>query len=160
MTTPSQNLFVYLDCDWTEGTVLLGSLFCEYLHDSPKYDFEFNRTWLINHPNLRFSEKLAPAITRQQLLGGKETFGFLSDVLPDSWGKLLLTRNEELKAIKRKRKPLPLGAVDQIEKINDFTRIGAIRFRHSPEGPFLNEGSSLAVPPLTSLRELARAAAE
>lgn len=75
-------------------------------------------------------------------------------------GKLLLTRNEELQAIKRKRKTLALSAVDQIERIDDFTRIGALRFKTSPDGPFLNEGTSLAVPPLSSLRELAHAAAE
>ncbi len=160
MTTPSQNLFVYLDCDWTEGPVLLGTLFYEDLHGTPKYDFEFNRTWLINHPNVSFSESLAPVIARQTLLDGKGNFGFLSDVLPDFWGKLLLTRNEELEATKRKRKPQPLSALDQIERIDDFTRIGALRFKNSPDGAFLNEESTLAVPPLTSLRELAHAAKE
>lgn len=160
MTTPSQNLFVYLDCDWTEGPVLLGTLFCEHIRGASRCDFEFNRDWLINHPNLRFSEKLASTMARQHLLGGKEDFGFLSDVLPDFWGKLLLTRNEELQALMRNRKPLALRAVDRIERISDFTRIGALRFKSSPDRPFLNESSSLAVPPLSSLRELAHAAAE
>lgn len=159
MTTPSQDLLVYLDCDWTEGPVLLGTLFCEHLHGAPHYDFEFNREWIKYHPNLRFSEKLAPVISRQCLLAGKENLSFLSDVLPDFWGKLLLTRNEEFEAIKRKRKPQPLNAIDQIRRIDDFTRIGALRFKSSPEDPFLNEGTP-SVPPLTSLKELAHAAEE
>ncbi len=160
MTKPSQNIFVYLDCDWTEKPTLVGELFCERLRGATKYAFEFNHDWLKFYPNLRLSADLDPLAGRQYLLGGKEIFGFLSDVLPDRWGRLLLMRREELEAKKENRQPRTLSALEQLCGIDDFSRIGALRFRYSPDGPFLNDDTSLAVPPLTSLRELAHAAAE
>ncbi len=69
-------------------------------------------------------------------------------------------RREELEAQKENRQPRTLSALDQLCGIDDFSRIGALRFRRNPDGAFLNEDSSLAVPPLTSLRELAHAAKE
>lgn len=160
MTTASQNLFVYLDCDWTEKPTLVGRLYCERLRGTEKYAFEFDCEWLKHHPNLRLSADLDPLTGRQYLLGDKEIFGLFSDVLPDRWGRLLLMRREELEAKKENRQPRTLSALDQLSGIDDFSRIGALRFRYYPDGSFLNEDASLAIPPLTSLRELAHAVTE
>ncbi len=160
MAVPSQNLFVYLDCDWTEAPTLTGRLYCERLRGVAKYAFEFDCEWLRLHPNLRLSADLDPLACRRYLLSGKENFGFLSDVLPDRWGHLLLMRRKELDAQKENRQPRSLSALDQLCRIDDFSRIGALRFRYSPDGPFLNEETFLTIPPLASLRELAHAAAE
>jgi serine/threonine-protein kinase HipA len=38
--------------------------------------------------------------------------------------------------------------------VHDETRLGALRFRVSPDGPFVDSDARLAAPPITSLREL------
>ncbi len=160
MALSTQHLFVYLDTDWTDGPILVGTLFFENSKGKEKSYFEFDRSWLSQYPNLRISANLAPLVTRQELQADKNSCGFLSDIVPDYWGNLLLMRDEELKSIKRKRPIQVLNTFDQIEKISDFLRIGALRFKYRPDGPFLNEGSSLAIPTLTSLHEVAHASAE
>lgn len=38
--------------------------------------------------------------------------------------------------------------------MHDETRLGALRFRLSPDGPFVDSDARLAAPPITSLREI------
>jgi serine/threonine-protein kinase HipA len=43
---------------------------------------------------------------------------------------------------------------DYLLGVYDEHRMGALRFKESPEGPFLNDNREMAAPPWTSLREL------
>lgn len=44
--------------------------------------------------------------------------------------------------------------------IDDFSRMGAFRFKEDPGGEFINVSESLKIPPLTDIRELIAASAE
>jgi serine/threonine-protein kinase HipA len=65
-----------------------------------------------------------------------------------------MQRRENTRARREKRKPRALTEWDFLLGVHDETRLGALRFRASPDGPFLDSDAEFAAPPLTSLREL------
>lgn len=69
-----------------------------------------------------------------------------------------MTRREQIEAAKEKRAVRSLTPFDFLCGIDDYARMGGLRFKRDLEGPFVTEGSRLAIPPIASLRELAQAA--
>ena len=65
-----------------------------------------------------------------------------------------MQRHENTRARHEKRKPRVLVDWDFLLGVHDETRLGALRFRASPDRPFLDSDAHLAAPPLASLREL------
>src|SRR5690242_14572901 len=65
-----------------------------------------------------------------------------------------MQRRENARARSEKRKPRALTEWDFLLGVHDETRLGALRFRATPDGPFIDSDSAFAAPPLTSLREL------
>jgi serine/threonine-protein kinase HipA len=104
----------------------------------------------------RFS--LDPAL---QLLEGafhaspdKPLFGAIEDSAPDRWGRLLMRRAERKFATKEKRHPRTLTEIDFLLLVDDETRQGALRFKKTPETPFLTTYAKNSIPPLISLGKL------
>ena len=91
---------------------------------------------------------------------GKDIFGCFSDALPDRWGRTLLLRREQLAAMEEKRPVRRLSSFDFLTGIDDFSRMGAFRFKEDSDGEFINVSESLKIPPLTDIRELIAASAE
>ncbi|MEP7350321.1 MAG: HipA domain-containing protein [Sphingorhabdus sp.] len=56
------------------------------------------------------------------------------------------------------RAPRSLGEVDFLLGVSDIARQGALRFKETPDGPFLASGDGANVPPLIRLGELLNAA--
>ena len=65
-----------------------------------------------------------------------------------------MQRRENTRARHEKRKPRVLVDWDFLLGVHDDTRLGALRFRASPDRPFLDSDAHSAAPPLASLREL------
>src|SRR5664279_5825662 len=65
-----------------------------------------------------------------------------------------MKRKEALSARLEKRKEGTLFAEDYLLGVHDAQRMGALRFKLSEEGPFLQDGETLAAPPWASLRDL------
>lgn len=97
---------------------------------------------------------------QQYMQPGKDIFGCFSDALPDRWGRTLLLRREQLTAMEEKRPIRRLSSLDLLTGIDDFSRMGAFRFKEAPDGEFINISDSLKIPPLTDIRELIAASAE
>ena len=91
---------------------------------------------------------------------GKDIFGCFSDALPDRWGRTLLLRREQLTAMEENRSMRRLSSFDFLTGIDDFSRMGAFRFKEDPDGEFINVSELLKIPPLTDIRELIAASAE
>ena len=155
-----ETLWIYLDCDWADVPVLVGRLFRETLRGAPKYSFEFEQSWLEKYAGVRLSADLENYAGRQFLTTGSEIFGCFSDAMPDRWGRVLLERREQMSAEKEGRSPRTLTAFDMLCGLDDGLRLGGLRFKRDPSGAFLNEGTLFSVPPITSLDELAEAAAK
>ena len=65
-----------------------------------------------------------------------------------------MRRREAIRARNEERSPSPLQESDYLLGVYDETRMGAIRFKVSPDGEFVNNDRAMAAPPWTSLREL------
>lgn len=65
-----------------------------------------------------------------------------------------MNRSEALLARKEGRQERKLLETDYLLGVFDKHRIGALRFRIDPTGPFLDNNKNFATPPWTSLREL------
>ena len=82
--------------------------------------------------------------------------GAFADCSPDRWGKSLITKRQQALALRENRTPPSLGDVDFLVGVSDLTRQGALRFRLSVDGPFVDP--DLQVPKLVELPRLLRAA--
>jgi len=72
----------------------------------------------------------------------------------DTWGKLLMRRRQAEFARIENRKERQLTELDYLLGVFDGHRMGALRFRLSEDGAFLNDNKQMASPPWASLRDL------
>lgn len=155
-----KKLWVYADFDWLKDIELIGELSYEKLRGSDAYGFLFNNEWLKKYGDLFLSDDLNNYPGQQYTQQGKDIFGCFTDALPDRWGRTLLNRREQLLAAEGKRPVRKLSSFDYLTGIDDFSRMGAFRFKEDPKGEFINQSNSLQIPPLTSVRELMYASQE
>lgn len=154
-----ETLYIYADFDWLDKPELIGRLTYERLRGNGTYGFVFDNDWLKNHSDILISEEVGN-FSGFQYSQEEHVFGFVSDTLPDRWGRRLLERKEQTEAIEEKRPKRTLYSYDYLVGIDDFLRMGALRLKKDPDGEFLNSDSRLIVPPLTSIKELTIAAQE
>lgn len=154
-----ETLYIYADFDWLDKPELIGRLTYERLRGNGTYGFSFDNDWLKNHSDILISEEVGN-FSGFQYSQEEHVFGFVSDTLPDRWGRRLLERKEQTEAIEEKRPKRTLYSYDYLVGIDDFLRMGALRLKKDPDGEFLNSDSRLIVPPLTSIKGLTIAAQE
>ena len=155
-----KKLYVYADFDWLKEVELMGELGYESLRGADSYSFTFNNEWLRQHSDLFLSDDLNNYPGQQYTQPDKDIFGCFSDALPDRWGRTLLLRREQIVAMEEKRPVRRLSSFDFLTGIDDFSRMGAFRFKESKDGGFINVSESLKIPPLTDIRELIAASTE
>ena len=145
--------------DWAElgGPLFLGTLCATPARSKEIFSFEYDRDWLRNGPAQTLDPALAFYQGPQYAADGKENFGLFLDSSPDRWGRRLMQRREAQTAREEKREPRPLRESDYLLGVYDGHRMGGLRFRTTPDGPFLDDNTALASPPWTSLRELENA---
>jgi serine/threonine-protein kinase HipA len=148
---------IYVYADWLEvaGTKLMGVLASERLRGKEIFSFEYDKNWLSSG----FLQALDPDLqlyTGPQFLSDNDkfNFGLFLDSSPDRWGRVLMQRREAAKARLEKRTPNKLFETDYLLGVYDAHRMGGLRFKLDPNGPFLNNDEHQASPPWTSLREL------
>jgi serine/threonine-protein kinase HipA len=86
---------------------------------------------------------------------GRTIFGVFKDSSPDRWGEMLMRRRFD----RDKRAGLVprnarLGQSDYLLGVHDAFRSGALRYKLTPDGPFLDDHDGSAAPPFVRLREL------
>ena len=132
--------------------VLAGRLWVRVRGGRESASFEYDRAWIAHPARYRLEPALAvgPGAfhTRQAL------FGAIGDSAPDRWGRVLLRRAEIRRARLEGRVPGTLFESDFLLLVDDQLRVGALRFRTSPGGPFLAEPRPGRVPPLIELNRL------
>lgn len=155
-----KRLYIYADFDWLKQPELIGELGYESLRGSDSYNFTFSNDWLKKHCDLFLSDDLNNYPGQQYTTPGKDIFGCFSDALPDRWGRTLILRREQIAAEEEGRAVRRLSSFDFLMGIDDFSRIGALRFKKTQDGDFINVSESLKIPPLTNIRELIAASWE
>ena len=73
-------------------------------------------------------------------------FGLFLDSSPDRWGRTLMRRREIINAHVEKRPSRTLTEADFLMGIYDGNRMGALRFKYSPKGEFMDDNKALATP--------------
>lgn len=149
---------VVLDADVTAAACPVGTLYHASGRGGGIFSFAYDNTWLRRLDAFEIDPSL-------QLTGGETypantvgVFRIFLDSTPDRWGRVLLERREALRARAENRAMRTLGEWDFLLGVHDTSRVGALRFRATSDGPFLDNDAHHAAPPLATLRELEAAA--
>jgi serine/threonine-protein kinase HipA len=158
METRSNNKDIYVYAHWSgmKEPVLMGVLKAEYTRGKEIFSFSYSDSWLKS----RYSQILDPELQfysgSQYAKEEKQNFGVFLDSSPDRWGRILMKRREAALARSERRPENTLRESDYLLGVFDGHRMGAIRFKENPDGPFLNDNETLASLPWTSIKELER----
>ena len=155
----STEIYVFADWEEFETPVLVGTLRSSFARQKEHFSFNYATDWLLSTHTQKIDPNLILYPGEQHSEDDKKFRVFL-DSCPDRWGRLLMKRREAVVARQEKRRPKALSEIDYLLGVHDLYRPGALRFKREREGPFLDSDEKLAVPPLSSLRELEHAAGQ
>ncbi len=149
---------VYSHPSLLQEPILMGTLSATIVRGKEIFAFEYSSDFLESDsvfeidPNLKLYKGL------QYLSEEERNFGIFLDSSPDRWGRVLMDRREAIKARLEERPRRRLMESDYLLGVYDESRMGALRFKADIDGPFLDNDPAHSTPPMTSLRELERAA--
>ena len=146
--------YVYADLERFHVPFPMGELHRQKSRSGDIFSFHHENAWLAGEAAFAFDPDLALVTGHQYPAPDRANFGIFLDSSPDRWGRVLMQRRENLRARQEGKKPRNLTEWDFLLGVHDETRLGALRFRVSPDGPFVDSDARLAAPPITSLREL------
>lgn len=146
---------VFLDAPELGAQQRVGTLYRHDVRTDLPASFEYHRDWLTSERVFMLDPRLELWAGEQHPPRNAAAFGIFMDSAPDRWGRVLMERREAAAAAREHRRARALQEIDFLLGVHDMTRVGALRFRASGGGPFIDT-SAHAAPPVTSLRELAR----
>ena len=155
-----KRITVYADFDFLSAAQEVGVLGYERVRGKDHFVFEYSRQWLRQHGGLLLSGDLMNVPSLQHPRGNDSVFGFVKDSFPDRWGRLLLDRRERLTAQSEGRPVRVLTNYDYLTSIEDFTRMGGLRYKEEGSDDYINASTKYLVPPVESLRALCDACHE
>lgn len=142
--------------DWTElkSCLRMGTLLSTTIRGKEVFSFEYDKAWLKKGIAQNIDPSLKFFRGPQHINKDHNNFGIFLDSSPDRWGRLLMRRREKFFAIQEKRKEKQLLESDYLLGVFDLHRQGALRYKLSDEGPFLDNNKDLSAPPWVYLRDL------
>ncbi len=155
--TKKTEIFVYADWIGLKEPVVIGILTAQQTKGRKAFSFAYDKAWLQSDAQ-RWLDPDIQWFTGPQHPVGKENFGAFMDSMPDTWGRKLMLRRAAQRAAEA-GEPVPtLYDIDFLLGVYDKTRMGALRFKLDPEGPFLDNNTQYPTPPWSTVRELQHAA--
>lgn len=150
---------IYVFADWEDFAepTLVGTLRSAVSKNKEHFSFSYDTTWL-QSPNAQKIDPDLELYSGEQHSTDSSNFRAFLDSCPDRWGRLLMKRREAIIARQEDRRPRVLNDVDYLLGVHDLYRQGALRFKRTLDGAFLDNDERLAAPPISSLRELEHAA--
>ena len=155
-----KKITVYADFDFLPEAQKIGTLGYKHVHGKGHFVFEYSRQWLKQYGGILLSGDLMNVPSLQHPRGNDNVFGFVKDSFPDRWGRLLLDRRERLTAQSERRLIRKPTDYDYLTGIEDFTRMGGIRYKEEDSDDYINTSNKYHVPPIESLRALCDACHE
>jgi serine/threonine-protein kinase HipA len=153
MSIDKTDLFVYAHWCGMPGPVFIGILSAHQGKGRRSYSFEYDERWLKRKDLLLLDPDIG-LFSGTQFPGQNENFGIFLDSMPDTWGRTLMARRASQVARLEGRIAPVLHDLDYLLGVADKCRMGALRFKIDPKGPFLDDDSQTPVPPWTSAGEL------
>jgi serine/threonine-protein kinase HipA len=154
----SREIYVYAHWQGMDAQKV-GVLRADQVRGSEHFSFTYETTWLTS----KYAQQIDPDLglfQGEQHSNNDRNFRVFLDSCPDRWGRLIMTRREAVLAKQENRRPRKLTETDYLMGVHDTHRMGALRFKLEEDGPFLDDNTHLATPPISSLRELELAASE
>ena len=151
------DVLVYADWQPLPKPMLMGVLSSQTIRQKEHFSFEYDPQWLKSS----YAQSIDPDLalySGMQHARQSNNFGVFLDSCPDRWGRLLLNRREAIKAKESQERPRKLSEIDYLLGVHDLHRMGGLRFKRDPLGPFLDDDPSHSTPPIAALDELQRAA--
>ena len=152
-----REVLVYADWEAFEQPILVGMLRQSLIRNREHFSFRYDDTWLLSDHARSIDPELA-LFQGEQHAAGEDNFRTFLDSCPDRWGRTLMQRREAILARLEDRPRRRLTEMDFLLGVHDTYRMGALRFKETETGLFLNDLDELATPQVTSLRELEQAA--
>ena len=149
----SKSIWVYADWLATQTPELVGRLEVDLVRGSEVYRFAYAQQWLDSPLAVQIDPELQ-LFSGDQFNNDARNFRVFLDSCPDRWGRLLMQRREAVVARQEGRRLAKLNESDYLLGVHDTFRMGGLRFKLQEDEPFLDNNQQLAVPPLSSLREL------
>ena len=156
--TARVGLQIWLDAPEICERIQIGTLYPNMQQTGLAPPFAYTEDWLGNKNCFMLDPRLDLYVGDQHP-ASERGFGVFLDSAPDRWGSKLIQRREVLKAKAVQRSPKLLSGLELMLGVHDFTRSGALRFCY-PGGNFLDDDTTYAVPPVTSLKTLSAIALE
>lgn len=150
----SKDIYVYMDWQESDSPIQIGVLHSEVLRGKEVFSFENNTDWLTYKQFRALDPDLAQFSGKQYLPADKSNFGMFLDSSPDRWGRMLMRRREAINARLENRPSRTLTEADYLLGVYDGNRMGALRFKLSPDDEFMDNNKAMATPPWTSIRDL------
>ena len=149
-----KRITVYADFDFLAVTQEIGVLGYERVRGKDHFVFEYAHEWLKRYGGILLSGDLMNVPSLQHPRSNDNVFGFVKDSFPDRWGRLLLDCRERLSAQAERRPARMLTNYDYLIGIEDFTRMGGIRYKEEDSADYINASTKYLVPPIESLPAL------
>jgi serine/threonine-protein kinase HipA len=150
-----KEVFVYMEL--ASSPILVGRLWVRARKQKESASFEYDRAWLDHSNFFALEPSLMHGMGVYHTIENKSIFGALGDSAPDRWGRTLMRRAERQRAASLGESPRTLLEVDYLLRVNDQSRMGALRFAEKLGGPFLAEPQHAPIPPLLDLPQLLNA---
>ncbi|WP_417882521.1 type II toxin-antitoxin system HipA family toxin [Xanthomarina gelatinilytica] len=157
MATSKQDIYIYAHWKGLEEPQLMGVLSALYAKGKKAFSFEYDKDWLKSKEQMLIDPDIQ-FYSGPQYPNNKENFGVFLDSMPDTWGRTLMKRRASQEAATNNEKAKTLYEIDYLLGVYDESRMGALRFKLDPEGPFLDDNELNPTPPWSSIRELQEAA--
>ncbi len=132
----------------------MGTLYASLTRGKEIFSFEYDSEWLKSPQSQILDPNLGLFTGPQYAREDRPNFGVFLDSSPDRWGRLLMQRREAQLARQEERDVKTLLESDYLLRVYDGHRLGALRFRLSSRGPFLDNNTEMASPPWARLRDL------
>ena len=152
------DIYVYTHWKGMPEPKLVGMLSAHFAKEKKAFSFEYDKAWIRSQqrqlldPDIQF-------FSGAQFPNNKENFGVFLDSMPDTWGRNLMKRRAAQQAARERNEKTPvLYDIDYLLGVYDENRMGALRFKTDPDGPFLDNNSEMPTPHWSSIRELQHAA--
>jgi len=157
MATGKLDIYVYTHWQGMSEPKMIGVLAAHYAKGKKAFSFEYESDWIKSEQQLLLDPDIQ-FYSGPQYPNNKENFGVFLDSMPDTWGRTLMKRRAAQVAKDMDQKAPALYEINYLLGVYDQSRMGALRFKTDPNGPFLDNSESNPTPPWSSVRELQEAA--
>jgi len=137
---------------------LIGVLSAQQTKTRKSFSFSYERSWLRSSAQMLLDPDIQ-WYTGPQHPGDKQNFGAFLDSMPDTWGRTLMKRRAALEAKVSGDTARTLYDIDYLLGVFDVSRMGGLRFKVHPDGPFLDDNHRFPIPVWSDLNVLQHGAA-